>query len=249
MLTHFRLPQWYAIATAASAALLLLHHIGSVCSAFLISRFQFVFLKFVVYPLVVRRRWWNWIAVNRLQGATISSYVIINGFCMGLGIKTTSDLIIRSGLMASINMIPLFLGGRTNTLASFLGISLHTYYLAHHWIGRIVILQSLIHVFLVIAHRVPWTFDSSQISGISVSLPNWFATPVALKLTPKEGYISAGADISAIISLRSKIDVRVLLTDSSNTSFCCSPRSAQTFTPDNVWFIYFPSSFTIIVGL
>jgi len=87
---------------------------------------------------------------------------------MGLGIKTRSDLISRSGLMASINLIPLFLGGRTNVLASFLGISLHTYYLAHHWVGRVVIIQGLIHVGSVIASRKPWTFDSFQISGISV---------------------------------------------------------------------------------
>ena len=35
-------------------------------------------------------------------------------------------------------------------LSDFMGISLHSYYLAHHWIGRVVILQSLIHVGLVI---------------------------------------------------------------------------------------------------
>ena len=87
---------------------------------------------------------------------------------MGLGIKSTSDLISRSGMMASINLIPLFLGGRTSVLANFLGISLHTYYLAHHWIGRIVVLQGLLHVGLVIASGKPWTFDSFQISGISV---------------------------------------------------------------------------------
>jgi len=55
-------------------------------------------------------------------------------------------------------------------LANLLGISLHTYYLAHHWIGRVVIVQSLIHVGLVISSRKPWTIDSIQITGITVSL-------------------------------------------------------------------------------
>jgi hypothetical protein len=87
---------------------------------------------------------------------------------MGLGIKTMSDLLVCSGLMDSINLIPLFLGGRTNVLANYVGISLHTYYIAHHWLGRLVIFQSLLHVALVIASGKPWTFDSSQISGISV---------------------------------------------------------------------------------
>jgi len=92
---------------------------------------------------------------------------------MGLGIRIGShffhDLMIRSGTMAAVNLIPLFLGGRTNTLANFMGISLHTYYIAHHWIGTVVVLQSLLHVALSIAAGTPWTFDSSQISAITVS--------------------------------------------------------------------------------
>ncbi|KAG9229646.1 hypothetical protein BJ875DRAFT_386916, partial [Amylocarpus encephaloides] len=56
----------------------------------------------------------------------------INGFCIGLGIHSRSDLMLRSGTMASINLIPLFLGGRTNVLTNFLGITLHSYYLAHY---------------------------------------------------------------------------------------------------------------------
>ncbi|TVY13064.1 Ferric/cupric reductase transmembrane component 7 [Lachnellula arida] len=159
------LSQWYAVSIAAITASLLLYRVGSVSSTFLVSRFQFVMLKHVAYPLLVQRRYWG--AVTRLNGALVGSFIIINGFCMGLGIKNTSDLIVRSGTMASINLIPLFLGGRTSMFANFLGISLHTYYLAHHWIGRVVIVQALLHVSLVLASGKPWTFDSSQISAIS----------------------------------------------------------------------------------
>ncbi|ESZ90807.1 hypothetical protein SBOR_8812 [Sclerotinia borealis F-4128] len=80
-----------------------------------------------------------------------------------------SDVISRAGIMASVNLIPLFLGGWTNALANFIGISIHSYYIAHHWIGRVVIVQSLLHVALVLAAGQLWTFNSSQISGISVS--------------------------------------------------------------------------------
>lgn len=162
------LTHWYAVSVAIAFALLLIHRIVIVISAFVIARFQFLALKHIVYPLFIQRRYWA--GVTRLHGALIGSYIIINGFCMGLGIHNMSDLIIRSGTMASINIVPLFLGGRTNILANFMGISLHTYYLAHHWIGRVVIAQSLVHVALVIAVGKPWTFDSSQISGISVSI-------------------------------------------------------------------------------
>jgi len=160
------LTQWYAVSIAALAGLLLILRIGSVATTFFVARFQYTALKHIVYPLFVRRRYWR--AVTRLQAALLGSYFAINGFCMGLGIRNASELISRSGMMASINLIPLFFGGRTSTLANFLGISLHTYYLAHHWIGRVVILQGLLHVGLVVASGMPWTFNSSQISGISV---------------------------------------------------------------------------------
>ena len=160
---------WYAVAIAGAAACLLFRRIGSVASEFLVSRFKALALRSIAYPLLLHRRYWT--SITRLQGAVIGSYYIINGFCMGLGIRSRADLIARSGMMASINLIPLFLGGRTSMLANFLGISLHTYYLAHHWIGRLVVIQSLLHVALVIAAGKPWTFDSSQVSGISVSLP------------------------------------------------------------------------------
>lgn len=163
---------WYAISIAGLTAILLLYRIGSVASTFFVTRFQTFALRYIAYPVLVRRRYWS--SVTRLQGGLVGSYIIINGACMGLGIRTTSDLLIRSGVMASINLIPLFLGGRTSIISDFLGISIHTYYLAHHWIGRIVIIQSLVHVGLVIATGTPWTFDSSQISGLSVSSPCGF---------------------------------------------------------------------------
>jgi len=124
-------------------------------------------LRVLIYPIVFQRG--SSASVTRFQAAIVGSYMIINGFCMGLGIRTSSELMVRCGVMASINIIPLFLGGRTNYFSNLLGISLHTYYLAHHWIGRIVIFQSLLHVALVVSSGKPWTLDSSQIFGISVS--------------------------------------------------------------------------------
>lgn len=108
-------------------------------------------------------------SIARLQGSMVWSYIFLNGFCMGLSIKNHSDLIIRLGTMTSINVIPLFLGSRTSLVADFLGFSLHTYYLTHHWIGRVVIIQNLLHVGLGYVCVTPWTFDSSPISRISVS--------------------------------------------------------------------------------
>ena len=88
---------------------------------------------------------------------------------MGLGIQSTTDLISRTGVMASINMVPLFLGGRTSIVVDLLGVSMHSYYLAHHWIGRVVAVQGLIHAILAMRKIQTTTFDATQVTGLSVS--------------------------------------------------------------------------------
>jgi hypothetical protein len=52
----------------------------------------------------------------------------------------------RTGYLAVVNMIPLFLmAGRNNPLIHLLGISFDTFNLLHRWLGRIVALESLAH--------------------------------------------------------------------------------------------------------
>ncbi|GAB1735153.1 hypothetical protein NU219Hw_g220t1 [Hortaea werneckii] len=52
----------------------------------------------------------------------------------------------RTGVLAVVNMIPLFLlAGRNNPLIWLCGISFDTYNLIHRWIGRIVVLQAFAH--------------------------------------------------------------------------------------------------------
>jgi hypothetical protein len=52
----------------------------------------------------------------------------------------------RSGALAVVNMVPLFvLAGRNNPLIPLLGISFDTYNLMHRWFGRIVALEAITH--------------------------------------------------------------------------------------------------------
>lgn len=65
----------------------------------------------------------------------------------------------RTGVLAVMNMIPLFLfAGRNNPLIWMLDISFDSYNLMHRWIGRTVVLQAL-------AHTLAWTVDSVLSSG------------------------------------------------------------------------------------
>lgn len=52
----------------------------------------------------------------------------------------------RSGTLATVNMIPLFiLAGRNNPLVPLLGISFDTMNLIHRWFGRIVAIEAIVH--------------------------------------------------------------------------------------------------------
>ncbi|CUS12793.1 unnamed protein product [Tuber aestivum] len=61
----------------------------------------------------------------------------------------------RAGWMAAANMVPLFLlAGRNNPLIQLMGIPFDTYNLIHRWLGRIVVLEAVVHVSSWIASRV-----------------------------------------------------------------------------------------------
>lgn len=66
----------------------------------------------------------------------------------------------RTGLLATVNMIPLILlAGRNNPAISMLKVSFDTYNLLHRWIGRIVVVEA-------VAHTIAWGANSVQAKGM-----------------------------------------------------------------------------------
>jgi hypothetical protein len=89
-------------------------------------------------------------------------YFGANVFALFLGrVKLAST----AAMLAIINATPLFLDGRTIRLADFAGIQLSTYYVFHHFIGRIAIAEGLLHSGLVL-HRS--RLDQTTASGYIV---------------------------------------------------------------------------------
>lgn len=98
---------------------------------------------------------------SRLQTFFLVGYFAVNvGFCVwkidyssfsaGAG-----ELLSRSGIMAVINMIPLFLlAGRNNPIIKLTGISFDTMNLVHRWFGRIVVLEAIAHTVCWMANKV-----------------------------------------------------------------------------------------------
>jgi len=104
---------------------------------------------------------------TRLQFVFLVGYFATNvAFCVieisfaGSFTAAAALLRNRSGVLAVVNMVPLFIfAGRNNPLIRLLGISFDTYNLLHRWVGRIVILESLCHTLAFLAsnaHTKGW---------------------------------------------------------------------------------------------
>jgi Ferric reductase like transmembrane component/Ferric reductase NAD binding domain/FAD-binding domain len=67
----------------------------------------------------------------------------------------------RSGILATANLIPLILfAGRNNPAITMLKVSFDTYNLLHRWIGRIVVIEAIVHTFA-------WGANNVQAKGMS----------------------------------------------------------------------------------
>ena len=79
--------------------------------------------------------------------------------------KLMAELRGRSGILATVNMVPLVvLAGRNNPCIALLRVSFDTYNLFHRWIGRICAVESLIHFFAWMAAYIMAKGDDATIA-------------------------------------------------------------------------------------
>ncbi|KAK0272932.1 hypothetical protein LTR35_012603 [Friedmanniomyces endolithicus] len=99
---------------------------------------------------------------GRLQTLFLVGYFVMNiAFCViTINWHDTNktyydDARNRTGVLAVLNMIPLFLlAGRNNPLIWMLDISFDTYNLIHRWIGRIVVIEAIAHTTFWMAGKI-----------------------------------------------------------------------------------------------
>ncbi|OIW29397.1 hypothetical protein CONLIGDRAFT_654007 [Coniochaeta ligniaria NRRL 30616] len=111
---------------------------------------------------------------TRLQFVFMASYFLLNLTYVILVDWSGSEHHIypqlrkRSGTIAAANMVPLIvLAARNNPLIRILNISFDTCNFVHRWIGRIMILESLVHMMAWIYPKVThegWTVVASKIT-------------------------------------------------------------------------------------
>ncbi|KAI9884401.1 MAG: hypothetical protein M1823_003811 [Watsoniomyces obsoletus] len=156
--------RWYGYSLIAVIGCLIVRQTCIFFFAFVRAYGLFYLLKQVFYPVLFKRRNRS-DSITRSQAMIILIYLAANGLLLGLHIRTAAELQSRSSKLAMINMVPLFFGGRMNFWIDYLGITLQAYYLMHHWVGRVVVAQGLIHSGLAIAASMRWDHSQNQISG------------------------------------------------------------------------------------
>ena len=90
---------------------------------------------------------------SRLHTAILVVYLVSNAvYCLVLSYHdkpqaaVLAELRGRTGHLAMVNMVPLVvLAGRNNPLIYLLHVSFDTYNLFHRWIGRLVVVQAVVH--------------------------------------------------------------------------------------------------------
>lgn len=105
---------------------------------------------------------------SRLHAILLGLYLATNiAFCIVLDYKkvdkyaVVAELRGRAGVLAVCNMIALVIfAGRNNPLIPLLQISFDTYNLLHRWMGRIVVLESIIHT-------IAWAYVKHAATGWS----------------------------------------------------------------------------------
>lgn len=97
-----------------------------------------------------------------------------------------SELKNRTGVMSTVNMVPLFLlAGRNNPLIGLLGISFDSFNLVHRWLGRIVVLEALAHTFAWMvgkAMTVGWEVVRVSITTSAFIMPGFVVYEFSISL-------------------------------------------------------------------
>lgn len=100
------------------------------------------------------------------------TYMFILNWAVENKFKFCAELRGRSGTLALVNMVPLIiLAGRNNPLIPMLKISFDTYNLLHRWMGRIVVIEVIIHT---IAWAIPAVADKGWSKAFGAVLVSWF---------------------------------------------------------------------------
>ena len=153
--------QWYA------AALSIIFYNLGISIGFLRTYATYHFLKCVFYPRVhkyIR-------GTTRYHALLVIALLVGNVLCLTLGTHDRTEILQRTGLLSTVNLVPLALGSHMNSVVSCCGLGYEAYSAIHRWIGRVAVVEGVIHVILAVVSQTPDQHSSTQVAALVVSLP------------------------------------------------------------------------------
>jgi hypothetical protein len=155
--------QWYAVALAAIAALSIVFYTTRISIRFLRTYTTYHFLKHVFYPRVHKH----------LGGTTRYYALLILTLLVGNVLCLTSDrtkIVQRTGRLTIVNLVPLALGSHMNSIVSCCGLGYESYNAIHRWLGRVAVIEGVIHMIIAIISQKPNLHSSTQVAALVVSI-------------------------------------------------------------------------------
>lgn len=154
--------QWYAVALAAIAALSIVFYILGILIGFLRTYTTYPFLKHVFYPRVhkyIR-------GTTRYHALLVVALLVGNVVCL---MNDRTKVLQRTGLLSVVNLVPLALGSHMNSIVSSCGLGYEAYNVIHRWMGRVAVIEGVIHVILAMVSQTPNLHLSTQVAALVVS--------------------------------------------------------------------------------
>jgi len=101
------------------------------------------FLKHVFYPQ----------ADKYIRGTTRYHALLALALLAGNVVCLMDDcikILQRTGLLSIVNFVPLALGSHMNSVVSCRGLGYEAYNIIHRWMGRVTMIEGVIHVILTV---------------------------------------------------------------------------------------------------
>jgi predicted ferric reductase len=125
-----------------------------------------IILKYFVYPPIMRGRSRAWLLLQLIYwpGNIVTTFIQTHSL---------TDIRVRSGYMAIINLFPLLMSDRLYFLADIFGLSIQTFTSIHGTLGMMSTLQAVLHMSVSI-HQAGWHLKRNlQLYGLLVSCFNY----------------------------------------------------------------------------
>ncbi|TVY90169.1 hypothetical protein LAWI1_G005273 [Lachnellula willkommii] len=105
---------------------------------------------------------------TRYHALLVLALLVGNVICLMDG---RTKMVQRTGLLSIVNLVPLALGSHMNSVVSCYGLEYDAYNATHRWMGRVAVIEGVIHVILAMVSHAPDLHSSTQVAALVVSLP------------------------------------------------------------------------------